>query len=139
MTNLDLAQLFTNTFPNTLDTTIASTACLSLTEQDCHPLSYVITGDINAMWLRDSAYQLMPYLDYIKHDVNLKQLFLGAIYMQAQFINMDPYSNAFKEPNSMEALARHIRNPPLTPSLGRREVKLKNGGKLPLLYQCNLF
>jgi meiotically up-regulated gene 157 (Mug157) protein len=123
--NLDLAQLFTNSYPNTLDTTIAKTACLSMTEeQDCNPLSYVITGDINAMWLRDSANQLMPYLEYIKHDIDLKRLFLGAIYMQAQFINIDPYSNAFKEPHNIEALARY------THSLGKREVVLLNGGKL---------
>lgn len=128
MANLDLAQLFTNSYPNTLDTTIAKTACLTLEKQDCNPLSYVITGDINAMWLRDSANQILPYIDYIKHDINLKRLFLGVIYMQAQFITTDPYSNAFKEPNNIEALARYIRDPSSSPSLEKREVVLLDGG-----------
>lgn len=65
----------------------------------------MITGDINAMWLRDSANQLMAYVDYIQHDIRLKKLFLGTIYLQANFINIDPYSNAFNQPQSMEALA----------------------------------
>ncbi|KAK4521409.1 uncharacterized protein ATC70_012024 [Mucor velutinosus] len=120
--DLDLARLFTNAYPNTLDTTIESTACIALSD-NCHPLSFVITGDINAMWLRDSANQLLPYIDYIKHDVNLKRLFLGAIYMQAQFINTDPYANAFKEPNNLEALATYTHSQ----QLGKREVQLLDG------------
>ncbi|KAG1304007.1 hypothetical protein G6F64_009582 [Rhizopus arrhizus] len=103
--NLDLARLFANAYPNTLDTTIQSTACLDPSADDCLPLSFVITGDINAMWLRDSANQLMAYVDYLQHDIRLKKLFLGTIYLQANFINIDPYSNAFNQPQSMEALA----------------------------------
>lgn len=115
--------MFTNAYPNTLDTTIQSTACIALSDH-CHPLSFVITGDINAMWLRDSANQLLPYIDYIKHDVNLKRLFLGAIYMQAQFINTDPYANAFKEPHDLEALATYTHSQ----QLRKREVQLLDGG-----------
>lgn len=100
MADLDLARLFTNAYPNTLDTTIQQTACLNST--DCAPLSYIITGDIDAMWLRDSANQLLPYLEHVKADFNLKRLFLGAIYIQAQFINIDPFSNAFHKPQSMQ-------------------------------------
>ncbi|KAG2227000.1 hypothetical protein INT45_006407 [Circinella minor] len=97
--DLDLARLFTNTLPNTLDTTIQSTKCINST--DCNPLSFVITGDIHAMWLRDSANQLLPYIDYVNQDISLKRLFLGLIYMQASFIKIDPYANAFNEPSSM--------------------------------------
>lgn len=75
------------------------------------------------MWLRDSANQLLPYIDYIKHDFNLKRLFLGAIYMQAQFITIDPYSNAFKEPQDIHALAKYIHTP-----LDKRAVHLVDGG-----------
>ncbi|KAI8069794.1 uncharacterized protein B0P05DRAFT_513999 [Gilbertella persicaria] len=121
ITNLDLARLFTNTFPNTLDTTIAKTACLN-TQDTCLPLSYVITGDINAMWLRDSANQLLPYIDYIKQDGNLKRLFLGAIYMQAQFITLDPYANAFKQPEDIDVLSQHIQSP-----LSKRDIVLQEG------------
>ncbi|KAI8145693.1 meiotically up-regulated gene 157 protein [Fennellomyces sp. T-0311] len=97
--DVDLARLFTNAYPNTLDTTIQSTSCINSTE--CSPLSFVITGDIHAMWLRDSANQLLPYIDYVNQDLSLKRLFLGLIYMQASFIKMDPYANAFNEPRSM--------------------------------------
>ncbi|KAI8639779.1 hypothetical protein BD408DRAFT_371209 [Parasitella parasitica] len=120
--DLDLARLFTNAYPNTLDTTIQNTACIALSD-DCHPLSFVITGDINAMWLRDSANQLLPYIDYVKNDLNLKRLFLGAIYMQAQFINTDPYANAFKEPNNMENLAKYS----YSQHSEKREVQLLDG------------
>ncbi|KAI8346384.1 meiotically up-regulated gene 157 protein [Choanephora cucurbitarum] len=122
MVNLDLARLFENAFPNTLDTTIEKTACM-LPQDDCHPLSYIITGDINAMWLRDSANQLLPYIDYIKQDGGLKRLFLGAIYMQAQFITMDPYSNAFKEPKDIDGLAQNIR----FSSFSKRNIRLRDG------------
>ncbi|CEP15683.1 hypothetical protein [Parasitella parasitica] len=123
--NLDLARLFTNAYPNTLDTTIQSSACIALSD-DCHPLSFIITGDINAMWLRDSANQLLPYIDYVKNDLNLKRLFLGAIYMQAQFINTDPYANAFKQPNNMENLAKYS----YSQRSEKREVQLLDGDSL---------
>ncbi|KAI9484229.1 MAG: meiotically up-regulated gene 157 protein [Benjaminiella poitrasii] len=124
MVNLDLARLFTNSFPNTLDTTISKTACIlkETVNSDCQPLSYIITGDINAMWLRDSANQLLPYLNYIKQDGNLKRLFLGAIYMQAHFINIDPYSNAFNEPIDINELAKSTSS-----SFNKRSVVLLDG------------
>lgn len=129
MANVDLARLFTNAFPNTLDTTIQGTACLNnqTTASDCHPLAFIITGDINAMWLRDSANQLMPYLEYINQDWNLKRLFLGAIYMQAQFIQLDPYANAFNEPGSLSTMASDSCG---SSNLLRRQVFMSDGGKL---------
>ncbi|KAI9309280.1 hypothetical protein BJ944DRAFT_276014 [Cunninghamella echinulata] len=104
ISNLDLAQLFRNTFPNTLDTTIKETVCFMTkvkTTAECHPLTFLVTGDIDAMWLRDSANQIMPYLEYIPQDLQLKKLFLGTIYMQAHFISIDPYANAFHPPTNM--------------------------------------
>lgn len=121
-----MARLFSNTYPNTLDTTIQSTACLAITD-NCNPLSYIITGDINAMWIRDSTNQLLPYIDLIKQDGNLKRLFLGAIYLQAQFLTIDPYANAFKEPMAIEKLAQEIRTSPAS-TLRKREVFLQDGG-----------
>lgn len=125
MVNVDLARLFSNSYPNTLDTTIARTACLS-GGSSCVPLAYIITGDINAMWIRDSANQLLPYINYIKHDFNLKRLFLGAIYMQAHFLTIDPYSNAFKEPTDLNALSREIMLPHEIAS--KRDVHLLDRG-----------
>lgn len=102
MTDPDLARLFTNAFPNTLDTTIQATECVRNATHCDTPLSFVITGDIHAMWLRDSANQLLPYIDSINQDVSLKRLFLGLIHMQAQFVHLAPYANAFNEPVSMK-------------------------------------
>ena len=121
-----MAQLFRNAYPNTLDTTIQSTACLAISD-DCHPLSYIITGDINAMWIRDSANQILPYIDLIKQDGNLKRLFLGAIYMQAHFFSLDPYANAFNDPTSIETLSQLIRSGE-TSNMAKRSVFLNEGG-----------
>lgn len=85
----ELAWLFENCFPNTLDTTVFHTI------KDGQPDTYVITGDIDAMWLRDSSAQVWPYLQFIKEDARLQQLVKGVIRHQAGCILKDPYANAF--------------------------------------------
>ena len=89
--NTELAWLFENCFPNTLDTTVDFDESLAGSKR---PDTYVITGDIDAMWLRDSSAQINPYLPLISHDRKLRRLIEGVLLRQCLFIQRDPYANA---------------------------------------------
>jgi meiotically up-regulated gene 157 (Mug157) protein len=92
----ELGWLFGNCFPNTLDTTVTPSTHLG------RPDTYVITGDIDAMWLRDSAAQVWPYLAMTKQDARLRQLVAGVINRHTRCIVQDPYANAFyNDPNKV--------------------------------------
>ena len=90
--NKELAWLFENCFANTLDTTVDFDMKGALENRSD---TYVITGDIDAMWLRDSSAQIHPYLPLMKNDWKLRQLVEGVLRRQFICIQRDPYANAF--------------------------------------------
>ncbi|PVY43749.1 glycoside hydrolase family 125 protein [Pontibacter virosus] len=90
----ELAWIFENCLPSTLDTTV------TYQEKNGRPDTYVITGDIDAMWLRDSSAQVWPYLPLMKSDKPLQRMVAGVVNRQTSYILKDPYANAFyDDPN----------------------------------------
>lgn len=132
MVNKDLARLFENSFPNTLDTTVRWHVDGSIEKAHLDDIShqeekwqgaqsFIVTGDINAEWLRDSANQLIQYLPLAKYDPGIYNLILGAINTQAEFVIESPYCNAFQPPRASNLRAtsngqRDVVHPAYEPS-----------------------
>jgi len=83
-----LAKMFQNCFKNTIQTTVKR-----LEDQS----TFIITGDIPAMWLRDSAAQVKPYLALADRDETISTIIEGVIKRQIDYVNIDPYANAFNK------------------------------------------
>lgn len=96
LTDPKLAWMFENCFPNTLDTTV------EVGTKNGNPDTFVITGDIHAMWLRDSTAQVWPYLPLANQDKELQSVLAGVVYRQTQCVLIDRYANAFNKTKEEE-------------------------------------
>lgn len=92
LNNQKLAWMFENCFPNTIDTTVHYRK-----DSEGKNETFVYTGDIHAMWLRDSSAQVWPYIALTAKDSDLKDMIEGVIRQQFKLINIDPYANAFND------------------------------------------
>lgn len=84
----ELVKIFEDCYTNTLNTAVKE-----MEDGTFH----VITGDIPAMWLRDSAAQLRPYIFWAKEDVKIREMIAGTVRRQFKYICIDEYANAFNE------------------------------------------
>ncbi|WP_445667827.1 glycoside hydrolase family 125 protein [Paenibacillus sp. FSL H8-0122] len=81
-----LADMFEQCMLNTWNTTI---------KRNPDGTTFVITGDIPAMWLRDSTAQVRPFLIPASGDEEMAGMIEGLIAQQFAYIALDPYANAF--------------------------------------------
>lgn len=108
----NLGILLSNCLPNTLDTTVFYHSTDEATID-----SFVITGDIEAMWLRDSANQVLPYVPYAPHDTNLQSLLEGVIARHAKSILINPFANSFNFNASNDGHQSDKCVPPMRPAV----------------------
>lgn len=100
-----LAALYRNCYPNTLETA---------TEIDEDGTVFVLTGDIPAMWLRDSTAEVSHYIPLAKDNADIRKIITGVIRRQRRYIAAEPYANAYKkEPDDFEPFPDTPQNDPI--------------------------
>ncbi|GAA1440608.1 glycoside hydrolase family 125 protein [Leifsonia poae] len=81
-----VAEVFERCFVDTLESAVGTAP---------DGTAFVVTGDIPAMWLRDSTAQLAPYLHFLADDDLLADTVAAVSRRQLACILLDPYANAF--------------------------------------------
>ena len=120
LSNPRLAWMFANCFPNTLDTTVDFKG----KDDDGLYDTFVYTGDIHAMWLRDSGAQVWPYIRLACGDEHLRNMLAGVISRQFKLINFDPYANAFNDGPKGSEWASDQTGSPLSPNVHERKWEI---------------
>jgi meiotically up-regulated gene 157 (Mug157) protein len=143
MVDKDLASLFVNCLPNTLGSFLSlqsfilvvtklSLLFLFSTDTTVQHFSndtkgfdtFIITGDIPAMWLRDSSAQVSPYVELAKNDPHLQDMLKGVIMRQARSILIDAYANAFLYTTGSSPHGSDRRRPPMSNKLWEGKYEL---------------
>ena len=96
-----LPEMFRGCFLNTLETTVKRHEAGD---------TFIITGDIDAMWLRDSTAQVLHYVRFAD-DPAVAELIEGLLARQAACVAVDPYANAFNENASGRHWTRDLPEP----------------------------
>ena len=109
--------MFENCFPNTLDTTVHYSV-----GEDGEDDTFVYTGDIHAMWLRDSGAQVWPYVRFAATDEAVRKMVRGTILRQLKLICIDPYANAFNAGPTGSEWARDLTD--MNPYLHERKYEI---------------
>jgi len=119
----ELAWLFENCYPNTLDTTVKVGTVDG--KRGGKPDAFVITGDIEALWLRDSSAQMQTYVHLASKDAGLRRVFTGLIARQARCILIDPYANAFMDdPTARSNLGARTDQTDMKPGVAERKWEI---------------
>jgi len=111
----DLGMIFYNALPNTLDTTVVAASSND---------SYIITGDIDAMWLRDSTNEVLSYFPFAATDPTLAAMLHGVVMRQARSVLIDPYANAFNQAANGNGHQDDPRTPPMTKAVFEGKYEL---------------
>ncbi len=108
-----IVEMFKNCYADTLEKTIRF-------QEDGQV--FMLTGDIPAMWLRDSTNQLRPYLLTASDSPRVRQIIQGVMKKQFCCILRDPYANAFNE--SENGLGHHTDDTEMLPDIWERKYEI---------------